>query len=69
MGSVYIEELHNLYSLISIIGMSKRRKKCSTHEMRNVYKTVAGNPERKMPLWRQRCKWEDKKKYIEVNKL
>jgi hypothetical protein len=57
------EELHNLYSSPSIIRMIKTRRMRWTgplarmREKRNAYRILVGNPERKRPLGRSRCKW------------
>jgi hypothetical protein len=57
------EELHNLYSLPSIIRIIKpRRMRLAGHvarmgEKRNVYRLLVGNPEGKRPLGRPRRRW------------
>jgi hypothetical protein len=49
-------ELHNLYSLPSIIRMIKsRRMGWEGH----AYKILMGKPERKRPIDRQRRRWMD----------
>jgi hypothetical protein len=59
------KELHNLYSLPSIIRIIKsRRRRCVGHmarmgEKRNVYKLLVGKPEGKRPLGRPRHRWMD----------
>jgi hypothetical protein len=59
------EELHNLYSSPSIIrNMKSRRMRWAGHvarmgEKRNVYRLLAGKPERKRPLGRPRRRWID----------
>jgi hypothetical protein len=59
------EELHNLYSLPSIIRMIKsRRMTWARHvgqigEKRNAYRILVGKPEGKIPLGRPRCMWVD----------
>jgi hypothetical protein len=59
------EELHNLYSLPSIIRMIKsRRMRWAGHvacigEKRNAYRILVGKQEGKRPLGRPRCRWED----------
>jgi hypothetical protein len=59
------EELHNLYSLLSIIRIIKsRRMRWAGHvarmgAKRNVYRSLVGNPEGKRPLGRPRCRWID----------
>jgi hypothetical protein len=59
------EELHNLYSSPSIIGIIKsRRMKWTEHvarmgEKRNVYRLLVGKPEGKRPLRRLRRRWVD----------
>jgi hypothetical protein len=58
------EELHNLYSSLSIIRMIKsRRMRWAGHvapmEKRNAYRILLGNPEGKRPLGRPRCRWLD----------
>jgi hypothetical protein len=56
------EELHNLYSLPSIIRIIKlRRMRWAGHvaqmgEKKNVYRLLAGKPEGRRPLGRRRCK-------------
>jgi hypothetical protein len=62
---LYNEELHNLYSSPSIIGIIKsRRMRWAGHvarmgEKRNVYRLLVGKPEGKRPLGRPRCRWID----------
>jgi hypothetical protein len=57
------EELHDLYSLPSIIRIIKsRRMRWAGHvtrieEKRNVYKLLVGKPEGKRPLGRPRRRW------------
>jgi hypothetical protein len=57
------EELHNLYSLPSIIRIIKsRRMRWAGHvarmgEERNVYRLLVGKLEGKRPLGRPRCRW------------
>jgi hypothetical protein len=59
------EELHNLYSLPSIIRIIKsRRTRWAGHvarmeEKRNAYRLLVGKPERKRPLGRPRRRWVD----------
>jgi hypothetical protein len=59
------EELHDLYSSLSIIRIMKlRRIRWAGHvarmgEKRNVYRLLVGKPEGKRPLGRSRCRWED----------
>jgi hypothetical protein len=59
------EELRDLYSSPSIIRIIKsRRMRSAGHvarmgEKRNVYRLLAGKPEGKRPLGRQRCSWVD----------
>jgi hypothetical protein len=59
------EELHNLYSLPSIIKIIKsRRMKWAGHvarmgEKRNVYRLLVGKPEGKRPLGRPRRRLVD----------
>jgi hypothetical protein len=59
------EDLHNLYSLASIIRILKtRRMRWVGHvarmgEKRNVYRLLVGKPEVKRPLGRPRCRWID----------
>jgi hypothetical protein len=59
------EELHSLYSSISIIRMSKsRRMRWAGHaarmgKMRNAYMILVGKPEGKRPLGRPRRRWVD----------
>jgi hypothetical protein len=59
------EELHNLYSLPSIIRIIKsRRMRWAGHiaqmgETRNVYRLLVGKPEGKRPLGRPRRRWID----------
>jgi hypothetical protein len=58
-------ELHNLYSLPSIISIIKsRRMRWAGHvarmeEKRNVYRILVGKPEGKRPLGRPRRRWMD----------
>jgi hypothetical protein len=57
------QELHNLYSLESIIRIIKvERMRWAGHmarmgEKRNVYRLLVGKPEGKTPLGRPRDKW------------
>jgi hypothetical protein len=59
------EELHNLYSLPSVIRIIKsRRMKWAGHlarigEKRKVYRLLVGKPEGKRPLGRPRRRWMD----------
>jgi hypothetical protein len=59
------EELHNLYSLPSIIRMIKSRRMrwagdvARMGETRNVYRILVGKPEGKRPLGRSRRRWVD----------
>jgi hypothetical protein len=59
------KELHNLYSLQSIIGIIKSRRVrwegyvAQMEEKRNVYRLLVGKPEGKRPLGRPRRKWID----------
>jgi hypothetical protein len=59
------EELHNLYSSPSIVGIIKsRRMRWAGHvarmgEKRNVYRLLVGKPEGKRPLERPRRRWID----------
>jgi hypothetical protein len=62
---LHIEELHNLYSLPSIIRIIKlRRMRWVGHvarmgEKRNMYRLLVGKPEGKRPLGRPRYSWID----------
>jgi hypothetical protein len=52
------EELHNLYSLPSIIRMTKsRRIRWVGHVARNAYRILVGKSEGKTPLGRPRRRW------------
>jgi hypothetical protein len=57
------EELHNLYSSLSIIRIIKSRKMrwaghvARMREKRNVYSLLVGKPEGKIPLERPRRRW------------
>jgi hypothetical protein len=59
------EELHNLYSSASRIGMmASRRTRMAGHiartlEKRNICRILVGKPERKRPLGRPRRRWVD----------
>ena len=59
------EELNDLYSSPSIVGVIKsRRMRWARHvacvgERRGVYRVLVGKPERKRPLWRPRRRWKD----------
>jgi hypothetical protein len=59
------EELHNLYSLTSIIRVIRRRHmRWAGHvsrmeEIRNACNVLAGEPEMKRPLGRPRRRWAD----------
>jgi hypothetical protein len=56
------EELHNLYSSPSIIGIIKSRRvrwagnAAHIGENRNVYRLLVGKPEGKRPLGKPRCR-------------
>jgi hypothetical protein len=57
------DELHNLYSLPSIIRIIKSRR-WPGHVARmgakwNAHRILAGKPEGKRPLGRPRCRWVD----------
>jgi hypothetical protein len=62
------EELHGLYSSPSIIGVIKAsRMRWTGHvarmgEVRGAYNTLVGRPEEKIPLGRNRRRWEDNMK-------
>jgi hypothetical protein len=62
---LYDKELHNLYSLPSIIRIIKsRRMRWAGHvtrmvEKRNMYRLLVGKPEGKRPLGRPRHRWID----------
>jgi hypothetical protein len=62
------EELHNLCSSPSIIRMMKsRRMRLAGHvahmgQRRNAYRILVGKPDRKRPLGRPRCRWNDNTK-------
>jgi hypothetical protein len=64
------EELHNLYSLPSIIRTIKsRRMRCAGHvarmgKKRKVYRLLVGKPEGKRPLGRPRHRWIDNIKMV-----
>jgi hypothetical protein len=58
------EELHNLYSSLSLIRMIKsRRMRWAGHAAyrgkRNAYRILVGKPEGKRPLGRPRRRWVD----------
>jgi hypothetical protein len=59
------EELHNLYSSLSIIRMIKSRRMrlagniARMGEKRNAYSILVGTPEGKRPLGRPKCMWVD----------
>jgi hypothetical protein len=58
------EELHDLYSLSSIIRITKSRMRWAWHvarmgEKRNVYMLLVGKPVGKRPLGRPRRRWID----------
>jgi len=59
------EELNDLYSLTNIVRVVKsRRMRWAGHvarmgEDRGVHRVLVGKPERKRPLGRPRCRWED----------
>ena len=59
------EELNDVYSSPNIVRVIKlRRLRWAGHvarmeEGRGVHKVLVGKPERKRPLGRQRCIWED----------
>jgi hypothetical protein len=58
-------ELNNLYSLPNIVRVIKsRRIRLAGHvarmgKGRGVYRVLVGKPERRRPLGRSRCRWED----------
>jgi hypothetical protein len=63
--TLYNEELNNLYSSPNIVWETKSRRKrwvgqveCMG-ERRGVYRVWVGKPERKRPLGRHRCRWEN----------
>jgi hypothetical protein len=58
------EELHDLYSLPSIIRIIKSRTRWAGHvarmgEKKNTHRLLVGKPEGKRPLGRPRCGWVD----------
>jgi hypothetical protein len=59
------EELHNLYTSLNIIRVTKsRRMKWAEHvagmgNVRNAYKILVGKPDGKKPVGRRRRKCED----------
>jgi hypothetical protein len=59
------EELHNLYSSLSIIRMIKSRRMrwagyvARMEEKMNAFRILVGKPERKRPQGRPRGRWED----------
>jgi hypothetical protein len=61
----YNEELHNLYTSLSIITKIKsKRVRWAGHvarmgEKRKTYRKLVGKPEGKRPLGRPRCRWVD----------
>jgi hypothetical protein len=64
LRKLHNEELHNLYSLPSIIRIIKsRRMRWAGHVAqmgkRNVYRLLVGKPEGKRPLGRPRRRWMD----------
>jgi hypothetical protein len=64
-GKLHNEQLHNLYSSIIIIKMMKSRwTRWTGHTpsngeewIRNAYKILAGEPERKRPHGRSKTRW------------
>jgi hypothetical protein len=62
---VHNEELHGLYSSLSIVSVIKaRRMRLAGHvarmgEVRGAYNILVGRPEGRRPLGRPRCRWED----------
>jgi len=62
------KELNDLYSLPNIVWMVKsRRMRWAGHvarmgKDRGVHRVLVGKPERKRPLGRPRCRWEDNMK-------
>jgi hypothetical protein len=67
---LHSEELHNLHSSPDITRQVKsRRMRWAGHvarmgEERKVYKVLVGKPEGKIPLARQKRRWEDGIKWI-----
>ena len=59
------EELNDLYCSPNIVRVMKsRRMRWAGHvarmgERRGVYRVLVGKPERKRPLGKLRCRWED----------
>jgi hypothetical protein len=64
-GKLHNEELHNLYSSLSIIRIIKSmRMRWAGHvacmeKKRNAYRILVGRPEGKISLGRPRGRWED----------
>jgi hypothetical protein len=64
-GKLHNEELNDLYCSSNIIGYFKSRIiRWAGHvafigERRGVYRVLVGRRERKRPLGRPRCRWED----------
>jgi hypothetical protein len=59
------EELHGLYCSSGVVRVIKaRRMRWAGHvvhmgEVRGAYNMLVGRPERRRPLGRPRCRWED----------
>jgi hypothetical protein len=58
------EELNDLYCSPDIVQEIKSRMRCEGHVARmgesgSVYRFLVGKPERKRPLGRSSCRWED----------
>jgi hypothetical protein len=61
---VHNDQLNDLYSSPNIVRVIKSRIRCAGRvacmgKRRGVYRVLLGKPERKRPLGRPRCKWED----------
>ena len=65
MRRLHNEELHSLYRSPNLVRMIKsRRLRWTGHvarmeEGRSAFKMLTGKPNRKRPLGRPRCRWED----------
>jgi hypothetical protein len=73
-GKLHSEELHDMYSSHNVIREFKSRgMRYAGHvahmgETSSSYKTSVGKPERKIPLWRSKGKFEDNIK-IDVKEI
>jgi hypothetical protein len=63
---VFLQQYDYLFNFKAYILVRKviMDRACNTHKMRNTYKILIAEPERKRPLGRPRHRWEDNIKMV-----